>query len=106
VASVTFHPDLQRFPIGTTTTLYKQTCPRNGEQSRLTGNPETWASPHLVKVLEIAVVSPGTLAVPIGTGAGELPQGTPGLIAAEVAGEWRYLTVRNPVAVAAGSEPT
>jgi hypothetical protein len=97
VASVTFHPPVQQFPAGTAVKVFALPTPRPAELLRsYTGNPETWAGPRLgAPAASGTVAADGSLPVNIGTGANELPGGKPGLAAAEVGGEWRYLHIRN-----------
>ena len=103
MATVAFHPDMQQMPATTKVKLFALPTPRSGETRRFVlGNPESWAAPVLTKIAEPEVNAAGELPVSIGTGAGELPPGKPGLLAAEVAGVWRYLVIRQPNP---GSEP-
>ena len=103
MATVTFHPDMQQMPSGTKVKLFALPTPRPGESRRfVVGNPESWAAPILTKIAEPTVGAAGELPVAIGSGAGELAAGKPGLCAAEVEGTWRYLVIRSPLA---GSEP-
>jgi hypothetical protein len=103
VALVAFHPNLQQIPPGTKVKVFALPTPRPGELARfVVGNPETWAAPLLTKVSEPEVNASGVLEVAMGTLAGELTPGHAGLVAAEVAGTWRYLTIRTNQA---GQEP-
>jgi hypothetical protein len=88
---------VQQFPAGTAVKVFALPTPRPAELLRsYTGNPETWAGPRLgAAVATPTVAGDGSLSVAIGTGAGELPGGKPGLCAAEVAGAWQYLHIRN-----------
>jgi len=97
VATVTFHPPVQQFPAGTTVKVFALPTPRPAELLRsYTGNPETWLGPRLgAPVASPVVAADGSLPVAIGSGANELPGGKPGLCAAEVAGAWQYLHIRN-----------
>jgi hypothetical protein len=102
MASVNFHPPMQRFPAGTTMTVFALPTPRPPELLRfVTGNPESWAAPVLTKVAAPVVAADGSLPVAIGSAAGELPQGKPGLCWANVAGEDRYMQIRQSGAGAA-----
>jgi len=100
VATVNFHPDLQQLPSGTVVKLFAVATPRQGELSTYiryaNGNPETWNGPKLgTPIASPTVAAGGELPVAIGTGAGELAAGKPGLVAAEVSGTWRYLFLRS-----------
>ena len=101
MAAVLFHPPVQRFPAGTTMTVFTLPTPRPGELLRfVTGNPESWAAPVLTKVSAPVVAADGSLSVAIGSAAGELPQGKPALCWANVAGEDRYMQLRSSGATA------
>ena len=82
------------YPAGTKVKAFKRGAPPVGElQKRNSGNPENW-KPALTKEAEATVSSEGKLEYTIGSGAGEVPEGVPLLLWAEVGGGDVFLAAR------------